>query len=132
LVSAPHIGHLYTAVLADASHRFERLLGHKDSFFVTGTDEHGVKVQEAANAAVMSTEEFCDKVSGEYRNLFQQYGIQFSDFIRTTEERHKLAVHSFWVSSRRYSVPLFCKLIFINQFLLISERAVRQRLYSER
>lgn len=99
LYSAPHIGHLYTVVLADASSRFHQLLGERDSCFVTGTDEHGTKILQAATTNKMSPKEYCDKISSEYQLLFSESEINYTHFIRTTQDTHKRAVIDFWVSS---------------------------------
>ncbi|XP_034252808.1 methionine--tRNA ligase, mitochondrial [Thrips palmi] len=94
--AGPHIGHLYTAVLADAATRFHNLLGERDSCFVTGTDEHGTKIFQAATANKMSPKDYCDKISSEYRQLFAESEIGYTHFIRTTQDDHIQAVNSFW------------------------------------
>eukprot|EP00057_Strongylocentrotus_purpuratus_P028590 XP_011683064.1 PREDICTED: methionine--tRNA ligase, mitochondrial [Strongylocentrotus purpuratus] len=96
----PHIGHLYSACLADAAHRWQRILKAPDSIFATGTDEHGLKVQKAARTAGKEPLTFCNEVSHEFRRLFEMCNIGYTDFIRTTEERHHTAVHEFWTSLR--------------------------------
>ncbi|KAJ4439347.1 hypothetical protein ANN_07469, partial [Periplaneta americana] len=96
LLSAPHIGHVYTAVIADAAHRFQKLLGCQGTLFSTGTDEHGIKIQEAAAQAGSAPLQYCDRVSQQYRTLFQTLGIDYTDFVRTTEERHVTEVQKFW------------------------------------
>ncbi|XP_073963513.1 methionyl-tRNA synthetase, mitochondrial [Choristoneura fumiferana] len=95
--AAPHLGHLYTAVVADAIQRFEKLT-HPDCniIFSTGTDEHGTKIQQAAAKADQSLLDYCTNISNEYRNVFRDYNVEYTDFIRTTEERHKTAVKHFW------------------------------------
>ncbi|XP_053619865.1 methionine--tRNA ligase, mitochondrial [Plodia interpunctella] len=93
----PHIGHLYTAVVADAIQRFEKLTNpHYDIIFSTGTDEHGIKVQQAAAKANLPLAEYCNNISSEYSSLFREFDVEYTDFIRTTEERHKRAVRHFW------------------------------------
>ncbi|XP_049880646.1 methionine--tRNA ligase, mitochondrial [Pectinophora gossypiella] len=95
--AAPHIGHLYTAVVADAIQRFEKLIDPDcNVIFSTGTDEHGTKIQQAAAKANLAPQEYCNKISEEYRTLFKDFDVEYTDFIRTTEERHKKAVHHFW------------------------------------
>lgn len=101
---APHIGHLYSAVLADAAFRFEKLLNrHPNYMLTTGTDEHGTKIQQAAALHKTTPTKYCDRISAEYRQLFGKASVDCTDFIRTTEDRHKTAVASFWVSKSRFS-----------------------------
>ncbi|XP_054263064.1 methionine--tRNA ligase, mitochondrial-like [Macrosteles quadrilineatus] len=94
--SSPHIGHLYTSLLADAAQRFQRLLCKKDVLFMTGTDEHGSKIQQAAANFKTEPIDYCDKISSEYKDLFKQFGVDYSHFIRTTNKNHINAVHHFW------------------------------------
>uniref|UniRef100_A0A8D0GJT0 Methionine--tRNA ligase, mitochondrial n=1 Tax=Sphenodon punctatus TaxID=8508 RepID=A0A8D0GJT0_SPHPU len=95
----PHIGHLYSAVLADALHRLRGLLLPGSCLrLTTGTDEHGLKIQQAAAAADTSPGQLCKHVSGLFQELFAQAGISFTDFIRTTEPRHQQAVQHFWTT----------------------------------
>jgi methionyl-tRNA synthetase len=84
----PHIGHAYTTIACDTIARRHRLLGD-DTFFLTGTDEHGQKIERAADAAGKSPQQYADEISGEFRALWKRMGISNDDFIRTTEERHK-------------------------------------------
>ncbi|XP_010379935.2 methionine--tRNA ligase, mitochondrial [Rhinopithecus roxellana] len=96
--AAPHIGHLYSALLADALCRHRRLRGPSTAAtrFSTGTDEHGLKIQQAAATAGLTPTELCDRVSEHFQQLFQEAGISCTDFIRTTEARHRVAVQHFW------------------------------------
>jgi len=88
---APHVGHAYEAVLTDVIARFRRLMG--DSVhFLTGTDEHGQKVQQAARARGVAPAQFADEVSAQFRALLPRLLVSNDDFIRTTEERHKRVV----------------------------------------
>jgi methionyl-tRNA synthetase len=91
---APHIGHAYTTVIADALARWHRLLGD-DTFFLTGTDEHGLKVQRAAEANGISPKEWADRTSERFRDAWKLLDISNDDFIRTTEPRHRTAVQAF-------------------------------------
>jgi len=84
----PHIGHAYTTIACDTIARRQRMLG-ADTFFLTGTDEHGQKIERAAEAAGKSPQQYADEISGEFRALWKRMGISNDDFIRTTEERHK-------------------------------------------
>ncbi|XP_071838638.1 methionine--tRNA ligase, mitochondrial-like [Apostichopus japonicus] len=94
--AVPHIGHLYSAVLADFAHRYHKLKGASGTIFSTGTDEHGLKIQQAAVAAGKDPQIFCDEVSKEFKRLFDRSDVVYTDFIRTTEARHKKAVKCFW------------------------------------
>jgi len=87
----PHIGHAYTTIAADVIARRHRLLGD-DTFLLTGTDEHGQKVERSAAAAGVSPQQFVDQISGSFRALWDRMGITYDDFIRTTEPRHTQAV----------------------------------------
>jgi methionyl-tRNA synthetase len=91
----PHIGHAYTTLACDVLARFKRLDGH-DVHFLTGTDEHGQKVQQAAEAAGIDPLAFCDGVSQNFRDLARTLGCSNDDFIRTTEPRHREAVQALW------------------------------------
>jgi methionyl-tRNA synthetase len=87
----PHIGTTYTTVVADVIARRKRALG-VDTFFLTGTDEHGQKIQRSAEKANCSPQEFTDQVSAQFRVLWDRMGLTYDDFIRTTEPRHKRGV----------------------------------------
>lgn len=87
----PHIGHAYTTVLADFLKRHYTLRGY-DSYFLTGTDEHGDKIQKAAAAAGTSAAEYTDAISEKFRQAWKTMDICNDDFIRTTEQRHKQVV----------------------------------------
>ena len=92
---APHIGHAYTSVAADVLARWLRLDGH-EVFFLTGTDEHGQKVEKAAETAGVAPQRFADSVAADFRDMADVMGISYDDFIRTTEPRHKLACAALW------------------------------------
>lgn len=83
----PHIGHAYSTILADFMKRFYAMLGC-DTWFLTGTDEHGDKINEAAKKEGLTPKEHVDRFSAVFRNTWQTIGISFDDFIRTTEQRH--------------------------------------------
>ncbi|MBN2160935.1 MAG: methionine--tRNA ligase [Spirochaetes bacterium] len=87
----PHIGHAYTTILADFMSRFYAMLGY-DSYFLTGTDEHGDKIDQAAKANGTTPQEYTDRISAIFRRTWTDLGIGFSDFIRTTEKRHVAVV----------------------------------------
>lgn len=83
----PHIGHAYTTIAADALARYYRMLG-KDTFFLTGTDEHGQKIEKTAKSHGITPKELADKVVVNFQSLWQKLNISNDDFIRTTEKRH--------------------------------------------
>jgi len=84
----PHIGHAYSTILVDILSRYHRLFGD-DVFFLTGTDEHGQKLQEAAKKNNMPPQEFCDQMVLRFKNVWKELNISNDDFIRTTEQRHR-------------------------------------------
>lgn len=92
---APHLGHAYTSVAADVIARWHRLDG-ADVFFLTGTDEHGQKVEAAARAAGVDPQTFTDTVAADFRDMARRMNISNDDFIRTTEPRHKAAAQALW------------------------------------
>ncbi len=83
----PHIGNTYEAVLADAIARYKRLRGY-DVFFLTGTDEHGQKIQQEAEAAGITPQQYVDKVAGEIKEIWDLFNVSYDKFIRTTDEEH--------------------------------------------
>ncbi|XP_041847060.1 methionine--tRNA ligase, mitochondrial [Melanotaenia boesemani] len=93
--ASPHLGHLYSAVIADCLHRYKLLQGF-NSRFATGTDEHGLKIQQAAEAARKDPLTFSTDVSEQFKNLFSSCNISYTDYIRTTEQRHRQVVEHFW------------------------------------
>lgn len=80
----PHLGHAYTTIVADSLRRFHTLLG-EDTWFLTGTDEHGDKIVKAAEAAGQTPQEFVDGISGQFQALWPKLGIKHDQFIRTTD-----------------------------------------------
>src|SRR5690348_17380512 len=92
---APHLGHAYTTVACDALARFMRLDGRQVRF-LTGTDEHGQKVEKSARAAGVDPQTFCDRVSQNFRDMTTLMNISNDDFIRTTEPRHVRGVQALW------------------------------------
>tara|TARA_B100000886_G_scaffold68558_1_gene43258 strand:- start:44515 stop:46008 length:1494 start_codon:yes stop_codon:yes gene_type:complete len=91
----PHMGHAYSSILTDIIARFKRLEGY-EVFFLTGTDEHGLKIQKSAEKVNKNPIDFCNEVSEVFRNLSNQLNLSNSDFIRTTEDRHKKVVQQLW------------------------------------
>ena len=92
---APHIGHAYTSIAADVLARFHRLAGD-EVFFLTGTDEHGQKVEQAAQAAGVAPQTFADSVSANFRAMADSMAISYDDFIRTTDPRHIAGAQALW------------------------------------
>ena len=91
----PHMGHAYSSIIADFFARFKKMDGF-NVYFLTGTDEHGLKIQRAAEKQNIDTLEFCDQISQTFRNLSKTLNLTNTDFIRTTEERHKKTVQYLW------------------------------------
>ena len=91
----PHMGHAYSSIVADFFARLKRIQGHK-VFFLTGTDEHGQKIQRAAEKSNKDPLKFCDEISKTFRNLSSILNLSNDDFIRTTEKRHASAVTNLW------------------------------------
>ena len=90
----PHIGHAYTTILADVLARYNRNIGRK-TFFLTGLDEHGQKVQQAAEENGIDPKKHCDQMAPRFNELWKKLHISNDDFIRTTEERHQKVVKEF-------------------------------------
>jgi methionyl-tRNA synthetase len=89
----PHIGHAYTTIACDVIARRQRMLG-SDTYFLTGTDEHGQKIERAVQAAGKTPQEFADEISSQFRALWDRMGLTYDDFIRTTSDRHKQGVQA--------------------------------------
>ena len=91
----PHMGHAYSSIIADFFARFKRIDGFNVNF-LTGTDEHGLKIERAAKLKGIDTLKFCDEISKTFRDLSKTLNLTNTDFIRTTENRHKKSVQNFW------------------------------------
>ncbi len=91
----PHMGHAYSSIIADFFARFKRIDGY-DVYFLTGTDEHGLKIQRAAENRNLETSKFCDEISKTFIDLTKTLNLTNNDFIRTTENRHKRSVQYLW------------------------------------
>ena len=91
----PHMGHAYSSIIADFFSRFKRMDGFNVNF-LTGTDEHGLKIQKAAEKSGLDTLKFCDNISQTFRDLSKTLNLTNNDFIRTTELRHKNSVQKLW------------------------------------
>lgn len=91
--ATPHIGHAYTTLVADSMVRFQRMMG-RETRMVTGTDEHGDKIVQAAEKAGESPQEFSDRISDQFRALWKKMDIRFDSFVRTSGQHHKAAVQT--------------------------------------
>jgi len=91
----PHMGHAYSSIIADVFARFKRIDNY-NVFFLTGTDEHGLKIQNAAKKAGMSPLDYCNKISKVFKDLTYKLNLSNDDFIRTTEKRHHKSVNDLW------------------------------------
>ena len=91
----PHMGHAYSSIIADFFARFKRIDGYQ-VHFLTGTDEHGLKIQRAAENRGVDTLKFCEEISKTFKDLSKTLNLSNTDFIRTTENRHKESVQYLW------------------------------------
>ena len=90
-----HIGHAYTTIIGDTIARYSRMIG-QDAYFLTGTDEHGQKIEEAATKLGHATQDYADQISAGFKNLWDDFDISYNQFIRTTDDSHKMGVqHAF-------------------------------------
>ncbi len=95
----PHLGHAYTTIVCDAIARRKRALGI-ETWFLTGTDEHGQKIERSAEKAGQTPQQYADAISAEFRGLWDRLGLTYDDFIRTTEERHIRGVQHLFATLR--------------------------------
>ena len=91
----PHMGHAYSSIIADFFARFKSIDDYK-VHFLTGTDEHGLKIQRSAENVGKKPKEFCDQISQTFKDLTKTLNLSNTDFIRTTEDRHKKTVQHLW------------------------------------
>src|SRR5215472_12009281 len=91
----PHLGHIYTTLVADTLTRFKRQRG-VDSFFLTGTDEHGINVERAAEARGIPLKQHVDQIVAEFVAAFAHLGIEYDRWVRTTDAYHEEAVQNLW------------------------------------
>ena len=91
----PHMGHAYSSIVCDVFSRFKTIDGYK-VHFLTGTDEHGLKIQRASEESKMNPLDFCNKISKTFKDLCSTLNLSNTDFIRTTENRHKISVQHLW------------------------------------
>ena len=117
--AAPHIGHTYTTIAADTIKRFKRMQGFDPVVLTTGTDEHGQKVERAAKAAGKSPEEFTTAVAAEFRKQWDEFGLQYDHFIRTTDPRHHETVR--WLFERCLKNGYIYKGSYTGQYCVFDE-----------
>ena len=91
----PHMGHAYSSIIADFFARFKKIDGF-NVYFLTGTDEHGLKIQRSAEKLNKDPKSFCDEISKTFEDLTKTLNLSNTDFIRTTEDRHKVSVQNLW------------------------------------
>ena len=91
----PHMGHAYSSIIADFFSRFKKIDGY-NVYFLTGTDEHGLKIQRSAEKQNKEPKSFCDEISKTFEDLTKTLNLSNTDFIRTTENRHKISVQKLW------------------------------------
>jgi len=111
----PHIGHAYTTIIGDIFARYQRLIGN-DVFYLTGTDEHGMKNAKVAKEKKISTQEFVDQQSAIYQERWDELNISNNDFIRTTDKRHKKAAEIILDKLKQVKTPKGNDLIFKNNY----------------
>jgi methionyl-tRNA synthetase len=117
----PHIGHAYTTVMADIYARFYRqVMGDQSVFFLTGTDEHGTKVAQSAAKNNLEPQEFTDKISAQYIDVWKRLNISYDEFFRTTDPRHKKIVQDFL--QRIYDKGLIYKALYKGTYCVGCEK----------
>ncbi len=121
--AAPHIGHTYTTLAADTIKRFKRQQGY-EPVLTTGTDEHGQKVERSAEAAGRTPQEFADMVSAEFRRQWDVLGLQYDQFIRTTDPRHHKTVQ--WLFERCLKNGYAYKGTYTGAYCVYDERYVNE------
>jgi methionyl-tRNA synthetase len=122
--AAPHIGHTYTTIAADAIKRFRRMQGFDPVVMTTGTDEHGQKVERAAKAAGKSPEEFTTAVAAEFKKQWDEFGLQYDQFIRTSDPRHHETVR--WLFERCLKNGYIYKGNYTGQYCVFDELYVNE------
>jgi len=93
--AVPHLGTFYTTTVADALARYHRARGHQ-TYFLTGTDEHGQKIERMAQELGTSPQAYCDGIVAQFKETWERMGISYDRFIRTTDADHRAAVESMW------------------------------------
>ena len=109
----PHIGNIYEIILTDAIARYKKKKGY-DVFFLTGTDEHGQKIQSEAEASGVTPQEYVDKIAGGIKDLWDLYQCEYDKFIRTTDKQHEKVVSHIYTKLYDGS---FCRFVFSKIFI---------------
>jgi methionyl-tRNA synthetase len=122
--AAPHIGHTYTTIAADAIKRFKRMQGYDPVVLTTGTDEHGQKVERAAKSAGKTPEEFTTAVAAEFRRQWDEFGLQYDRFVRTSDPRHHETVR--WLFERCMKNGHIYKGSYTGQYCVFDELYVNE------
>ena len=122
--AAPHIGHTYTTIAADAIKRFKRMQGFDPVVLTTGTDEHGQKVERAAKGAGKAPEEFTTAVAAEFKKQWDTFGLQYDHFLRTSDPRHHDAVR--WLFERCQKNGAIYKGSYTGQYCVFDELYVSE------
>ncbi len=122
--AAPHIGHTYTTIAADVIKRFKRMQGFDPVVLTTGTDEHGQKVERAAKAAGKSPEEFTTAVAAEFKKQWDEFGLRYDHFIRTSDPRHHETVR--WLFERCLKNGYIYKGSYTGQYCVFDELYVNE------
>ena len=124
----PHIGHAYTTILADVVARFHRALGD-ETYFLTGTDEHGQKVQQAAEKRGVSPQQHVDEYVVRFQERWDALNIQYDQFIRTTQENHKSVVS--FLLQKLWDKGLIYKDTYEGWYSVAEERFLTDKEYEE-
>jgi methionyl-tRNA synthetase len=122
--AAPHIGHTYTTIAADVIKRFKQMQGFDPVVLTTGTDEHGQKVERAAKAAGKSPEEFTTAVAAEFKKQWDEFGLQYDHFIRTSDPRHHETAR--WLFERCQKNGYIYKGTYTGQYCVFDELYVNE------
>jgi methionyl-tRNA synthetase len=120
----PHLGHAYTTIVADTVNRFYKLMGYK-TFFLTGTDEHGDKIAQAAQKLGKTPQEYVDEISACFQETWQKLGIEYDKFIRTTYDYHKKVVQ--YVLSRLYEKGEIYRSVYEGKYCFGCERFLTEK-----
>ena len=126
----PHMGHAYSSIAADFFARFKRIDGF-NVHFLTGTDEHGLKIQRAAEKRNVDPQAFCDEISQTFRDLSKTLNLSNTDFIRTTEERHKKTVQHLWSELKKMMISIYrnirAGILFLTKLSTVMKKLLKKK-----